>query len=122
MAYRAPRFWASPVKNIVWMPAKDVLYFFDPNNFTDAMPELYREDDLAHWLEGLSSIRFEDPLIQALIESTAHLQSRTPHWPKDLVRLEIARHAAKIDRHAWFTKQSSLTLANAAPVWRPDAA
>ncbi len=118
----SPRFWASPVKNIVWMPAKDVLYFFDPSNLTDAIPELYREDDLAHWLEGFSSTRFEDQLIKALIESTAHVQARTPHWPRVLVHRVIARHAAEIDRYTWFTKQSSMTLANAAPVWRSGAA
>lgn len=118
----SPRFWASPVKNIVRMPAKDVLYFFDPHNLTEALPELYREDDLAHWLGGFSSIRFEDQLIEALIEHTVHVQARAPHWPIDLVYRVIAGHAAQIDRHAWFTKQSSMTLANAAPVWRPDTA
>lgn len=56
----SPRFCASPVKNIVRMPAKDVVCFFDPHNLTEAVVELYREDDLSHWLEGFSSVRVED--------------------------------------------------------------
>lgn len=32
---------------------------------------------------------------------------------------QIALIGAKIDRLAWITGQRSMTLANAAPVWRP---
>jgi hypothetical protein len=98
---------STPVKNIVQMPAKDVVYFFDPRNLTDTVPELYREDDLAHWLEDFSSTLFEDQLIKALIGHTTHVQARPPHWPKELVHRVIAGNAAHIDRHAWFIHDPS---------------
>lgn len=116
----SPRFWASPVKNIVWMPAKDILYFFAPNQLKDSVPDLVSEDDLAQWLSNFSSTRFEDQLIQALVENARADASRYSH--AGLAYGVAAHTGALIDRHAWFTSQRSMTLANSAPVWRPKKA
>lgn len=113
----SPRFWASPVKNIVRMPAKDVLYFFAPNQLKDAVPDLVSEDDLAQWLSSFSSTRFEDQLIQALVENARADSGRYSH--PGLAYGVAAHTGALIDKHAWFTNQRSMTLANSAPVWRP---
>ncbi|WP_454834651.1 hypothetical protein [Pseudomonas lini] len=122
----SPRYWASSVKNIVQMPAKDVVYFFGANGLFEllscSVPEFHTQDHLAQWLGNFSSIRFENQLICASIEHVVHLEARSPHWSKRLVHLEIARITVEIDKHAWFTKQRSMTVANSAPVWRPSAA
>lgn len=113
----SPRFWASPVKNIVSMPAKDVVYFFAPSQVIDLLPDLHSESELAHWLGSFSSTRFEDQLIQALI-GHARVESSMYSHPSLAYRV-AALAGAKIDEHAWFTSQKSMTLANSAPVWRP---
>lgn len=121
----SPRFWATPAKNNVLMPAKDVIYFFGGATravrLKASLPDMNTEEELEQWLMSFSSTRFEDQLIHALIENAGDLSTRAPHWSKELVHLEIARLASEIDRHAWFTKQRSMTLANAAPVWRPSS-
>lgn len=116
----SPRYWATSFATMVRMPAKDVLYFFAPGQLGDCIPDLHSEEDLAQWLTEFSSTRFEDQLIQALVEH-ARAESSRYSLPR-LAFTVAAQTGASIDRHAWFTRQRSMTLANSAPVWRPKKA
>lgn len=111
----SPRYWATPFKAMVRMPAKDVLYFFAPALVNDCIPDLHSEEDLAQWLTDFSSTRFEDQLVQSLVEH-ARAESSRFSLPR-LAYTVAAQTGASIDRHAWFTRQRSMTLANSTPVW-----
>ncbi|MFU2936912.1 hypothetical protein ACM7NO_26510 [Pseudomonas aeruginosa] len=122
----SPRMWSARTSTFPQMAAKDALYFFEPNELKRrelllaAIPELDSDDALAEWLVSFSSTRFEKQLVQALV---AHQQSPThQRWigsDPSMVYRRIALIGAEIDRLAWFTGQRSMTVANAAPVWRP---
>lgn len=112
----SPRYWASLPRNMVQMVAKDVVYFFAQDRLIEAVPALACEADLAHWIAHFSSTRFENQLIEALIEH-AGIESSIYSNPSLAFR-GAGLIAAEIDRHAWFTGQRSMTLANSVSVWR----
>lgn len=110
----SPRLWAAKAPSFPVTPAKYVIYFFAPEAakrrelLENAIPQLASRDDLATWLRSFSSTHFEKQLVDALV---AHSD--------DKALRQFALIGAEIDRLAWFTSQRSMTLANAAPVWRP---
>ncbi|MGH8435686.1 MAG: hypothetical protein ACRERX_14690 [Pseudomonas sp.] len=124
----SPRFWPKPAAHYPALVAKDIIYFFADSQFKrarllqDAMPVLHGEDDLTAWLKSFSSTRFEKQLVKALISYMDDPLFRRPNCPgTTYICSQVALVAAEIDRLAWFTGQKSMTLANAAPVWRPNA-
>lgn len=120
---RVRSFGYGPVAQMV---AKDAIYFFVSSEheraerLLSALPEMTDSYQLSEWLETFSSTRFEKQLIKALVEQMDDPIYRNAHeLPPGFVCSRIALIAAEIDRLAWFTGQKSMTLANAAPVWRP---
>ncbi|MBB4867205.1 hypothetical protein HNP46_006116 [Pseudomonas nitritireducens] len=109
----SPRLFPAKAPNWPMMVAKDAIYFFAHDLsrrqtlMLEAMPHLPSVDDLRHWLEHFSTTRFEKQLIEALVK-----EGDAKGYGK------AAMEAAEIDRMAWFTGQKSMTLANAAPVWK----
>lgn len=123
----SPRFWPKPAAHYPALVAKDIIYFFADSQLKrarllqDAMPVMHGEDDLAAWLNSFSSTQFEQQLIKALIGYMDDPTFRRPNCPgTSYICLQVALVAAEIDRLAWFTGQKSMTLANAASVWRPN--
>ncbi|ENG0049902.1 TPA: hypothetical protein ACRN02_005781 [Pseudomonas aeruginosa] len=122
----SPRMWVGQAKNFPEMAAKDAIYFFEPieanrrDLLLGAIPEFSGAEALADWLFSFSSTRFEKQLVQALVGHLASpLFKRWASQSESLAYRQIALLGAEIDRLAWFTGQRSMTLANAAPVWRP---
>lgn len=122
----SPRMWSARTTTFPQMIAKDAIYFFEPSEsgrrelLLRAVPEFGSAEALADWLFSFSSTRFEKQLVASLV---AHLDSplfkRWASNSQSMAYRQIALLGAEIDRLAWFTGQRSMTLANAAPVWRP---
>lgn len=122
----SPRLWSPRPSVFPQMAAKDAIYFFEPYDtrrrelYGAAIPHLASDQALEDWLTDFSSTRFERQLVDALLAHTKSPASQI--WARlgdARVFHETAVIAAEIDRLAWFTGQKSMTLANAAPVWRP---
>lgn len=122
----SPRMWAPRTTSFPEMTAKDAIYFFANSEadrrdmLGDAIPNLGSAEDLTAWLKSFSSTRFEKQLVEGLValrDTPANLRWAVISEP--MVLRQIALIGAEIDRLAWFTGQRSMTLANAAPVWRP---
>ncbi|WP_116827045.1 MULTISPECIES: hypothetical protein [Pseudomonas syringae group] len=122
----SPRMFAGRAIHHPEIPAKDLIYFFAGRGLdsllVDAMPDLSSRDDLATWLTSFSTTRFESQLVNALVAlfDTPMYQRNAESVGAHLMLKQIALFGAKIDRLAWMTGQHSMTLANAAPVWRPQ--
>lgn len=122
----SPRMWAPQTTSFPEMAAKDAIYFFANSEadrrdmLGDAIPNLGSAEDLTAWLKSFSSTRFEKQLVEGLValrDTPANLRWAVISEP--MVLRQIALIGAEIDRLAWFTGQRSMTMANAAPVWRP---
>lgn len=118
--------WSATTTTYPKMAAKDAIYFFAPVESTrrdillQAIPVFGSSEELADWLYSFSSTRFEKHLVAALL---AHLDApHFKHWASldpTMAYRQIALIGAELDRLAWLTGQRSMTLASAAPVWRP---
>lgn len=121
----SPRFWATPAKNNVLRRAKDVIYFFGGASRAErlkaSLPVYEYLGRTGAMVDELFVNSIRGSIDSCLIENASDLSTRAQHWSKELVHPDIAPLVSEIDRHAWFTKQRSMTLANAAPVWRPNS-
>lgn len=101
--------------------ALDVFYFFtNSSNRLQALlcstplkpmlPDFGSKEELADWIGQFSPRRFDERLVQALVDQVDDKLNNLG---------AVAVYAVEIDRFAWFKGYSSISVAKAAQVWTP---